>query len=90
MHNILQCSSFMSPFICVFRMPVEYLVLLHHHAAYYNQPPPVVRLSASGQWTCSYLGNWETTVPSNHPQGRNEAARLMWVVARIRQPLPRP
>jgi hypothetical protein len=36
------------------------------------------------------MGNWVTTVFAGNPNGRNEAARLMWVVARIRQPLPRP
>jgi hypothetical protein len=77
-------------FILSFRMPIEYLVLLHHHAAYYRQPPPVVEQNAAGQWSCSYMGDWVTIVPSSHPHGRNEAARLMWVVARIRQPLPRP
>jgi len=71
-------------------MPIEYLVLLHRHAAYYRQPPPVVQLDADGQWTCTYMGNWVTVVSPATPHGRNEAARLMWVVARIRQPLPRP
>jgi hypothetical protein len=71
-------------------MTVEYITLLHQHALYYRQPPPVLQRNEQGQWTCSYLGNWVTTVSAANQNGRNEAARLMWVVARIRQPLPRP
>ncbi len=71
-------------------MTIEYITLLNQHALYYRQPPPILQRDTLGQWTCSYMGNWVTTVCSANPNGRNEAARLMWVVAGIRQPLPRP
>ena len=66
---------------------VQYIILLDHHAILFRMQPPLYARDHSGQWTCNYI-HYQTAVPSPHPNGRVEAARLMWILVRIMRPFP--
>jgi len=66
---------------------VQYVLLLDHHSLLFRQPPPLYNRDPSGQWTCDYWDN-RTVVLANQPGGRQEAARLMWILIRILHPFP--